>query len=161
MPTPFFASGPTATIIGTDSHSQTSLGGLLTQLGFCHVESLASWKPLQAEDRQPDRTLYFVGWEQWGPEILRWITTFKTCRKDSGTAKFFLIIPNEFSFNRVAAIQGGVDGFISYPYSLTNLRQKIQAILPTLAINAPANPIVRKQKKAPGQKSLTGGRIRL
>ena len=161
MPVPFFFSAPTATIIGTDSSSQLALCGFLTQLGFCHVETSASWKPLQAEDQKPVSTLYFVGWEQWGPETLQWIARLKTFGKEPGTAKFLLIIPNDYSLNRVAAIQGGVDGFISYPYSLSNLRQKIQAILPALAMKAPAIPIGRKQKKAPSQESLTGGRSHL
>lgn len=161
MPVQFFLPGPTATIIGTDPSSQTALGEFLTQLGFCHVETSASWKAWQAEDQQPLSTLYFVGWEHWGPETLQGIAKLKTFRKETGTAKIFLIIPNEFSLNRVAAIQGGVDGFISYPYSLSNLRQKIQAILPALPIKAPATWKGRKQKKAPGQENLTGGRSHL
>ncbi|MGD9849770.1 MAG: hypothetical protein AB7T38_00750 [Nitrospirales bacterium] len=158
MPVPASCANPTATIIGTDSTSQTILRGFLIQLGICHVQTLDSWNPLHEEIPAQNDTLFFVGWEQWGPEMIQWTTGLKKSGKEAGTAKVFLIIPNDYSLNRVAAIRGGVDGFISFPYSLSNLRQKIQTILPTLII--PSSDSIA-HKKAPSQGSLTGGRINL
>lgn len=158
MPVPVSVPHPTATIIGTDSASQTVLCGFLNQLGIGHVQTLDSWKLFRAEVQPHTGTLFFVGWEQWGPDTMQWTTELKTLGKGAGATKVFLIIPGDFSLNRVAAIQGGVDGFISFPYSLSNLRQKIQTILPTLVI-PPPDPIANK--KTPSQRSLTGGRINL
>ncbi|MDR4495560.1 MAG: hypothetical protein R3B74_14330 [Nitrospirales bacterium] len=126
MSVPFSFPSPTATIIGTDSASQSALSGFLNQLGIGHIQILDSWDSLYTVIQRENSTLYFVGCEQWRPGIMQWITRLKNSGMDSWSAKVFLIIPNDSSLNRVAAIQEGVDGFISYPFSLSNLHQRFR-----------------------------------
>ena len=59
------------------------------------------------------------------------------CSKGSRFGNYFFILPNDHAIDRVRAVQRGVDGFISYPYSLSNLRQNIQTIRRDLAIHFP------------------------
>ncbi|MCA9460561.1 MAG: hypothetical protein KC590_00380 [Nitrospira sp.] len=151
--------GPTAILIGTPLHSQMGFQQCLEQLGLRDVRKVTTWAHVPPDIQQNHQALYFVGWDQWGPDALQWLIRFKPVQKEADSATIFLILPSDHTIDRVMAVQRGVDGFISYPYSLSNLRQKIQTVRPELAIHFPPSSLTssrptRRHKKQPPARIL-------
>ena len=130
----------------------------LERLG-CVVREVDTWAHVPPDIQPNHQALYFVGWDQWGPEALQWLIRFNPVQKEADSATIFLILPSDHTIDRVRAVQQGVDGFISYPYSLSNLRQKIQIVRPDLAIHFPPSSLTssrptRRHKKQPPARIL-------
>ena len=109
----------------------------LERLG-CVVREVDTWAHVPPDIQPNHQALYFVGWKQWGPEALQWLIRFNPVQKEADSATIFLIIPSDHAIDRMRAVQRGVDGFISYPYFLSNLHQKFQTVRPDLAIHFPS-----------------------
>ncbi|MDR4486259.1 MAG: hypothetical protein R3B83_01800 [Nitrospirales bacterium] len=101
------------------------------------VREVDTWAHVPPDIQPNHQALYFVGWDQWGPDALQWLIRFNPVQKEADSATIFLILPSDHAIDHVRAVQRGADGFISYPYSLSNLRQNIQTIRRDLAIHFP------------------------
>ena len=152
MTDPPHSSLPITVILSTDIPAQTSLQKCLNDLGLADVHLLHSWDQINTENQLGHPALVFVGWDLWGSKALEWITRLKQIKETARPATIFLILPKEHSIDRVAAVHSGVDGFISHPYSLPNVRQKLQAVRPDVAVHPPPNALSPRRTTRPKKK---------
>ncbi len=118
-----------AAIIEHESSARTALQHLLTDIGCSHLLISKDLDHHSLSDPLLHYPLIFVGWQIW--DQMKW-SMFQSLRKDSiqHTRKVLLFVSKEHPLNLLEAVHLGIDGYITYPFSLHNISQKIRTVLP-------------------------------
>lgn len=121
---------PDAIVVGPESTHRLNLVTLLQTLGIKNVYVIDRPEESRPPVQLADSRLIFISWEIWSAPDKMWFTQAKPFNGTNLGPKAFLIIPPDHAIDLVGAIKAGIDGYITFPYSLHNLRQKIHTVLP-------------------------------
>ncbi len=119
---------PTVTILERETPARIALNQLLQEMGFqvSLTEESPSWEIYLPEQTCP---LVFVGWQLWEEHAAEIIRHFRKQDLPS-PPKIMLFVSQDTPLNLWDAVQLGIDGYITYPFSSQSLRQKIQTLVP-------------------------------
>ena len=141
----------TVAIIEHDSSARTALQHLLTDIGFTDILIADKIDHASLSDPFVSYPLIFVGWQIW--DHMKW-SIVSTLRKDQTQQgrKILLFVSIDHLINLLEAIHFGIDGYITYPFSLHNIHQKIRMMLPHMPFET-YKPPPQGQRKHRAQKS--------
>ena len=116
-------------IIEHESAARTTLQLLLTDIGIQDILVSEKVDHPSLSDPLLHYPLIFVGWQIW--DQMKW-SMLPILQKDHNQQerKVLLFISIEHPINLLEAIRLGIDGYITYPFSLHNIRQKLHTVLP-------------------------------
>ena len=138
-------------IIEHESSARTALHHLLTDIGFQDIlisEDLAHPSLSHSAMHYP---LVFVGWKIW--DQMKW-SMLPTLQKfhTQQDQKVLLFVSIHHPINLLEAIRFGIDGYITSPFSLHNIHQKLHMLLPHVPIELHEKSL-RGQRTDQAQKS--------
>ncbi len=131
-------------IIEHESSARTALQHLLTDIGFSRILISEEIDHPSLSDPLLHYPLIFVGWQIWDQMKC---SILPTLRKDSTQQKrkVLLFVSIKHPINLLEAIRLGIDGYITYPFSLHNIRQKLHTILPHVPFESHEAPPQRRR----------------
>ena len=122
-----------AAIVEYESSARTALQPLLTDIGFSHLIITHDLDHPSLNDPLLHYPLIFVGWKIWDH---RKSSILHILRKDftHHAQKILLFVTQEDPVNLLEAVRLGIDGYITYPFSLRSISQKVHMLLPQMHV---------------------------
>ncbi len=119
----------TVAIIEHESSARTALHHLLTDIGFPDILISEEVDHPSLSNPVLHYPLVFVGWQIW--DQIKW-SMGPTLQKNhtQQSRKVVLFVSIDHQINLLEAIRFGIAGYITYPFSLHNIHQKLRMFLP-------------------------------
>lgn len=145
----------TVAIIEHESSARTALHRLLTDIGFPDILITEKVDHSSLSDPFLPYPLIFVGCKIWEQMKCSVISTLRKDQTRQGR-KVLLFVPFDHPIDLLEAIRLGIDGYITYPFSRNNIRQKLHTILPQVAFESQkAPPQKRRNSRAQKKPSVS------
>ena len=119
----------TAAIIEQISPARTALHQLLTHMGLRDIFTSDKIGPSSSTDLLFQYSLIFVGWHMWDDIKSSFLHSLYQ-KPSEEKPKILLFLSSNDPLDVLEAVQMGIDGYITYPFSLHDVRQKIYTVLP-------------------------------